>query len=69
MPLSFLKIGEERTVKQVTGQAETKRFLESLGFITGSLVSVVSEASGNMIVSVKDTRIALDRSMAIKILV
>ncbi|MBP6491949.1 MAG: ferrous iron transport protein A [Clostridia bacterium] len=69
MPLSMMRSGEKNTIKSITGKDETKRFLESLGFIVGSTVSVVSEMGGNMILNVKDTRIALDKSMATRIIV
>ncbi|MDD4564668.1 MAG: FeoA family protein [Eubacteriales bacterium] len=69
MPLSFMKAGEKNTVKRITGQDDTKRFLESLGFIAGATVTVISEISGNMILNVKDSRIALDKNMASRIMV
>ena len=69
MPLSFMRVGEKNTVKRITGQDETKRFLESLGFVAGATVTVVSEIGGNMILNVKDSRIALDKNMARRIVV
>lgn len=69
MPLSLMKTGEQNTIKRITGQDETKRFLESLGFVVGSPITVVSEMGGNMILSVKDTRVALDKQMARRIVV
>ena len=69
MPLTMARIGETATVKQIHGKDETRRFLESLGFVEGGSVTVVSEMGGNLIVNVKDTRIALSRSMASKIMV
>lgn len=69
MPLSFMKAGEKSTVKRITGQDDTKKFLESLGFICGATVTVISEISGNMILNVKDSRIALDKNMASRIMV
>jgi ferrous iron transport protein A len=69
MPLSFMKIGEKNTIKKITGRDETKKFLESLGFIVGSTVTVVSEIGGNMILNVKDSRVALDKDMAKRIVV
>lgn len=69
MPLSFMKTGEKNTIKKINGKDETRRFLESLGFVVGSSVSVVSEIDGNMILNIKDTRIALDKTMARRILV
>lgn len=69
MPLSMVGIGEKRQVIKVNGKDEARRFLENLGFVEGSEVTVVSELAGNIIVSVKDTRIAIDRAMAGRIIV
>jgi len=69
MPLSMMKTGEKSTIKKINGRDETKRFLESLGFVVGSSVAVVCETGGNMILNVKDTRIALDKAMATRIIV
>ncbi len=69
MPLSMMNIGERGKVVKINGKDETRRFLENLGFVQGSEVTVVSEISGNMIVDVKDTRVAIDRSMANRIVV
>jgi len=69
MPLTMTKVGEENLIKKVGGRAETKKFLESLGFVVGSHVTVISEIAGNLIVNVKDSRIAVSREMANKIIV
>ena len=69
MPLSMMNIGESGKVVKVTGKDETRQFLENLGFVQGSEITVVSEISGNMIVNVKDTRVAIDKSMANRIVV
>ena len=69
MPLTMATCGEPNTVKRVGGKEETKEFLENLGFVAGSEVTVVSTVSGNLIVNVKDSRIALGKDMAMKILV
>lgn len=69
MPLTMAKTGEVNIIKKVGGREETRKFLESLGFVTGSAVTVVSEISGNMIVSVKDSRVAINKEMANKIMV
>lgn len=69
MPLTMVKRGEPNTIKRVGGKEETKKFLENLGFVVGSVVTVVSDVSGNMIVNVKDSRVALGKDMANKILV
>lgn len=69
MPLTMAKVGEPNTIKKVGGKEETRKFLENLGFVTGGMVTVVSEISGNMILNVKDSRIALGKDMANKIMV
>ncbi len=69
MPLTFLARGQESTVKEITGKDEVRAHLRSLGFVEGGAVSVVNEVAGNLIVSVKGTRIALSRGMANRILV
>lgn len=69
MPLTMVSSGSENIVKKITGKDEARRFLESLGFIEGGKVTVVSEMGGNLIVNVKDARIALSKSMASRILV
>ena len=69
MPLSMVKAGEENIIRRVGGKEETRRFLENLGFVTGGVVTVVSEIAGNLIVNVKDSRVAIGKVMANKILV
>lgn len=69
MPLSMATTGVAAAVKKVGGRAETKRFLESLGFVEGASVTVVSELGGNVIVNVKDSRVAISRVMANKIMI
>ena len=69
MPLTMVKTGEENTIKKVGGKEETRKFLEKLGFVTGAAVTVVSEIGGNMIVNIKDSRVAINKEMASKILV
>lgn len=69
MPLTMAKVGEPNTIKRIGGHEETKKFLENLGFVTGSVVTVVSEISGNMILNVKDSRVALGKDMANKIMI
>jgi len=67
--LTMAKTGEANLIKKVGGKEETRRFLENLGFVTGGLVTVISEIRGNMIVNVKDSRIAIGKDMAIKIMI
>ena len=69
MPLSMVKPGETNTIKQVGGKEETRKFLENLGFVTGGEVTVVSEIEGNLIVNVKDSRVAIGKDMANRIMV
>ena len=69
MPLSFSTTGSVVTIKDIKGKDETRRFLESLGFVVGSNVSVVSEIDGNLIVNVKESRVAISKSMANRIMV
>lgn len=69
MPLTMASQGELNSIKSIHGKDETKRFLESLGFVIGSTVTVISEMGGNMIVNVKDARVAIDKAMASRIMV
>ena len=69
MPLSMMKAGEPGTIKRIGGRGDTRRFLEHLGFVAGSMVTVISHMGGNIIVNVKDSRIAIGKDMANKILV
>ena len=69
MPLSFSATGSVVTIKDIKGKDETRRFLESLGFVVGGNVSVVSEIDGNLIVNVKESRVAISKSMANRIMV
>jgi len=69
MPLSMAKIGEENSIKKVSGKEETRQFLANLGIIPGSHVTIVTANSGNVIVSVKESRVAISREMALKIMV
>lgn len=69
MPLTFAKTGEANEIKKVGGKPEVRQFLENLGFVTGSIVTVISEVSGNLIVNIKDSRVAIGKDMAAKIIV
>jgi len=69
LPLTMASQGEPRTIKKIGGKQETKKFLETLGFVVGGTVTVVSEINGNMIVNVKDSRVAIGKDMANKIMV
>lgn len=67
MPLTLANTGEENIIKKVGGNPDTRKFLENLGFVAGSAVTVISEISGNVIVNVKDSRVAVSKEMAQKI--
>ncbi len=69
MPLSMVKEGEPNKIKKICGKEEIRRFLENLGFVTGGVVTVVSAVGGNLIVNVKNTRVAIGKDMANKIMV
>ena len=69
MPLSLAKIGEENTVKRIGGSPEVKKHLEDLGFAVGTAVTVITSLHGNVIVNVKDVRVAVSEELARKITV
>lgn len=69
MPLTMAKQGEVNYIKKVGGKEETRKFLENLGFVVGGMVTIVSQIGGNMIVNVKDSRVAINKDMANKIMV
>lgn len=69
MPLTMLNSGEGAAIKRIGGKDESKRFLENLGFTVGEKVKVVSSNNGNVIVQVKDSRVAVSKGIANKILV
>lgn len=69
MPLSMVKEGESNVIKKVGGKEETRKFLENLGFVIGGTVTVVSRTGGNLIVNVKESRVAIGKDMANKIMV
>ena len=64
MPLTLMDIGVETTVKAIRGKDQTRKFLQNLGFVEGAKVIVVSSLAGNVIVSVKDARVAISEQMA-----
>lgn len=69
MPLTLAEDGEENIIRKVGGKQEVRAHLENLGFVVGGVVTVVSAIGGNVIVKVKDSRIAINREMAQKIMV
>lgn len=69
MPLNMASEGELFLIKKIIGKEETRRFLENLGFVPGTEVSIVSKMCGNVIVQVKESRVAISKEMAQKIMV
>lgn len=69
MPLTLANSGEEYVIVKIGGNPEVKRHLENLGFVAGGNVSVVNVVDGNLIVNVKETRVAISREMAQKIMI
>ena len=69
MPLTMAKTGDTVTIRKITGRDEVRQHLAELGFVVDSDVTVVSEIAGNLILQVKDSRIALDRTMANRIMI
>lgn len=69
MPLILANVGEENIIKKVGGNPDVKKHLEDLGFVAGGSVTVISTLGGNIIVNVKETRVAISREMAQKIMI
>lgn len=69
MPLTLTNTGEENIIRKVGGKPDTRKFPENLGFVAGSAVTVISEISGNVIVNVKNSRVAVSKEMAQKIII
>lgn len=69
MPLSMIPIGDSVQIDSIRGKEETRHFLERLGFVPGTEVCIVSESNGDVIVKLRDTRVAISRAMASKIFV
>ena len=69
MPLTMAKVGETITIRKISGKDDARQHLAELGFVVDSDITVVSEIAGNLIVQVKDSRIALDKTMANRIMV
>ena len=69
MPLGMANVGDVNVIEKITGRDEVRQHLAELGFVMGAQVKVVSEMGGNLILSVKDSRIALDKTMAMRIMV
>ena len=69
MPLEMATVGDVNTIKRIAGRDDVRQHLAELGFVVGEEVRVVSRLGGNLILSVKDSRVALDRTMAMRIMV
>ena len=69
MPLSMVSDGESLLIKKIMGKEEVRRFLENLGFVAGAQVSIISKNCGNVIVQIKESRVAISKEMAQKIIV
>ena len=69
MPLTLAEVGEAQIIRKVGGKPEVRTHLENLGFVAGGTVTVINTIGGNVIVNVKDSRIAISREMAQKIMV
>ena len=69
MPLTFAEVGEESIIRKIGGKPEVKAHLENLGFVVGGAVTVIQTMGGNVIVNVKESRIAVSRELAQKIMV
>lgn len=69
MPITMAKAGETVTIKKITGKDEVRQHLAELGFVVDATVTVVNEIAGNLIIQVKESRIALDKTMANRIMI
>ena len=69
IPLTYADPGEENVIVKINGRPEVKKHLEDMGFVAGSIIRVVSSVNGNLIVSVKDTKVALDKELAMRIMI
>lgn len=69
MPVAMANIGDVNIIRKITGQDEVRKHLAELGFVVGEQISVVSELGGSLILSVKNSRVALDRDMAMRVIV
>ena len=69
MPLAMASVGDTNVIKKISGKDEVRQHLAELGFVVGEEITVVNTLGGNMILSVKDSRIALDKTMAMRIMV
>ncbi len=69
MPLGMVRVGESGMIQKITGRDEVRQHLADMGFVVGAAVRVVSQIGGNIILSVQESRVALDKTMAMRIIV
>ncbi len=69
IPLTYADMGSDLVIKKIGGQSEVRAHLENLGFVAGGSIKVISSLSGNLIVNVKESRVAISKEMAAKIMV
>ena len=69
MPITFAEAGEEHIIERITGKPEVKKHLEDMGFVAGSPVMVINTVGGNVIIKVKECRVAISQEMAQKIMI
>ncbi len=69
MPLSMVSVGDVNIIKKITGRDDVRKHLANLGFVVGEQVTVVNQLGGNMILSIKNSRVALDRTLTMRIMV
>lgn len=69
MPLTMAGVGESNIIRKINGRDEVRQHLAELGFVVGEEVRIVSQIAGNLILSIKDSRIALDKTMAMRIMI
>ncbi|MDR1800591.1 MAG: ferrous iron transport protein A [Lachnospiraceae bacterium] len=69
MPLTFANVGEKNSIKKIGGKEDSRQFLENLGFVPGTPVTVITQIAGNVIVNIKESRVAISREMASKIMI
>ena len=69
MPLTMSKAGDTVTIQKIAGKEEVRQHLAEMGFVVGETITVVNEISGNLIIQVKEARIALDKTLAMRVIV
>ena len=69
LPLNYATVNEMNVIKKVGGNPEIKKHLEDMGFVVGAVINVVSEVNGSLIVNIKDTKVALDKELAARIMI